>query len=69
MFEGLGWPGKGEVMGAMLGVLRRGGALVTTGTSFQFCMPLAWDGGGTEGVELRGGAPIGGGPVALANAG
>lgn len=69
ILEGLFEAGKGDVIGAILGVPLRGGALATIGTSFQFCMFFDFDGGGTEGVVLRGGAPIGGGPVVLANPG
>ena len=69
MFDGDVEPGNGEVIGAMLGVPRRGGALGTRGTSFQFCIFLDCDGGGTEGVVLRGGPLIGGGPAALVNPG
>lgn len=50
-------------MGAT-GVDRLGTALVTSGTSFQFCMFLALLRGGPDcaGVELRGGpVPVGGG--------
>jgi hypothetical protein len=65
MFDGDVEPGKGEVMGALLGVPRRGGALGTRGTSFQFCMFFDFEGGGTEGVVFRGGAPMGGGPAVL----
>jgi hypothetical protein len=62
-------PGKGDVMGATLGVDLLGGALLTRGTSFQFSLFFALDRGGSEGVvdEALGGPPIaiGGGAATL----
>jgi hypothetical protein len=55
--DGFCWPGNGEVMGATLGVVRRGGPLATMGTSFQLSMVLALDGGGTDGAAAFGGPP------------
>lgn len=56
----MGWLGKGEVTGGMLGVdLLAGGGFVTMGTSFQFSVDFAWErggGGGPEGVGFLGGA-------------
>jgi hypothetical protein len=52
-------------MGAALGVALRGATFVTTGTSFQFSMFLAFDGGGPDGVEFLGGAPTGGGATGV----
>ena len=54
-------PGKGEVMGATLGVDFRGGALLTRGTSFQFSMFFIFAAGVIDGVEDLGGPPMGGG--------
>lgn len=51
-------------MGVTLGVDLRGAAFVTIGTSFQFSIFLAFDGGGpADGVVFLGGPLIGGGAI------